>query len=175
MRAKKNPQPNTFKQIFVFFIIGQIALLSQILCRIILDLSLKNLTTVISIKPFEDQALGSFIAFSLSNIIGKALSYILNLKKNFKASNTTHGIIIYVVMQLTFIIVEAIIGTPLQNSYYVLFKGSWTGAISTLTVQNHTLYQICGTLSIITCGLVDSTICFVMDKYVIMKKTVQKE
>ena len=104
--------------------------------------------------------------------MAKTLSYILNLK-NFRSENSSRGLIIYTVMTFVFIVFESIVGTPFQNVLYRLFKGSWTGEISTATVNNASLYQLCGSLSIITTGLVDSVITFIMDKFVIMKPSVK--
>ena len=119
------------------------------------------------------QALGSLLAFLLSNIIAKVLSYILNRKKTFKAdNNVASSLAIYIVMVVLLIIVETIIGTPLQNWIYALLGGTYEGqSLTTATVSDQVLYQICGTLSPMLYGIGDCVIVFLMDKYVIMKRS----
>jgi putative flippase GtrA len=145
----------------------------MLLSRLILDLLLKNLTTPVNIVPFPPQALGSFLAFLVSNILCKTVAYILNRKKTFRAdSNAVFGAVVYIVMVVVLIVVETIVGTPLQNEFYILFGGKWTGdALNTSSVLKPTMYQLCGSLSIISCGLVDSLIVFLMEKFVIMKSS----
>ena len=163
----------TAKQIIYFTIIGQISLFTMLISRLIFDLLLKNLTNQVNINPFPPQALGSFLAFLISNILCKTVSYILNRKKTFNAdSNAIFGAVVYTVMVILLIVVETIIGTPVQNWYYKLFGGKWTGsALNTASVLRPALYQVCGSLTIITCGIVDSTIVFFMEKFVIMKSS----
>ena len=163
----------TAKQIIYFTIVGQISLLTMLITRLVLDLLLKNLTNQVNIQPFPPQALGSFLAFLISNIACKTVAYILNRKKTFKAdSNAIFGAVVYTVMVILLIVVETIIGTPVQNWYYTLFGGKWTGsALNTASVLKPALYQVCGSLAIITCGIVDSAIVFFMEKFVIMKSS----
>ncbi len=163
----------TARQIIYFSIVGQISLFTMLISRLILDLLLKNLTNQVNIQPFPPQALGSFLAFLVSNIACKTVAYILNRKKTFKAdSNAIFGAVVYTVMVVLLIVVETIVGTPIQNWYYKLFGGQWTGeALNTASVLKPALYQVCGSLAIITCGIIDSVIVFFMEKFVIMKSS----
>ena len=163
----------TARQILLFTLFGQAALLSQILSRLALDLLLKNLTNPVTIAPFPSQALGSFLAFFGSNVICKTVAYILNRRTTFHAdNNAVFGAVVYAVMVVILIVIETIAGTPVQNAFYRLFNGQWTGnALSTSTALKPGLYQLCGTLSIMACGIVDSIIVFFMDKFVIMKSS----
>ena len=162
---------NTARQVIYFSIVGQVSLYAMLISRLILDLLMKNLTTPVNIAPFPSQALGSFLAFLISNILCKTVAYILNRKKTFRSdSNAVFSVVVYVVMVVALIVVETIVGTPLQNEFYILFGGKWAGnALNTSSVLKPTMYQLCGSLAIISCGLVDSIIVFLVEKYVIMK------
>jgi len=162
---------NTARQVLYFSIVGQLSLYAMLLSRVILDLMMKNLTTPVNIAPFPPQALGSFLAFLVSNILCKTVAYILNKKKTFRSdSKAMSGVVIYIVMVVALIVAETIVGTPIQNEFYILFGGKWTGdALNTASVLKPTMYQLCGSLSIIACGVVDSAIVFLVEKFVIMK------
>jgi len=164
---------NTIRQVLFFIVIGQTALLAQILSRIGVDIMLRSLDGTVSIPPFPEQPVGSFMAFLVSNIIAKVLSYILNRKKTFRATgNAVPGAVIYTILVVVLIVVETIVGTPMQNFFYILFHGTFSGnAPTTATVLDPGLYQLCGTLSVLTCGLMDSIIVFLMSKYVIMRSS----
>ena len=98
----------TAKQIIYFSIVGQIALFTMLISRLIFDLLLKNLTNQVNINPFPPQALGSFLAFLISNIACKTVAYILNRKKTFKAdSNAIFGAVVYTVMVVLLIVVAS--------------------------------------------------------------------
>jgi putative flippase GtrA len=160
-------------QVFLFFILSSLAGCAQYVSRFLFDIWFKGLDSIVSIWPFGKQALGSLLAFLLSNIIAKVLSYILNRKKTFKAdNNVASSLAIYIVMVVLLIIVETIIGTPLQNWIYALLGGTYEGqSLTTATVSDQVLYQICGTLSPMLYGIGDCVIVFLMDKYVIMKRS----
>ena len=162
---------NTARQMISFTIVGQLSLYTMLISRVILDLLMKSLTTPVNIAPFPPQALGSFLAFLISNILCKTVAYILNRKKTFRSdSNAVFSIVVYTVMVVVLIVAETIVGTPLQNEFYILFGGKWTGdALNTSSVLKPTMYQLCGSLSIIACGLVDSIIVFLVEKFAIMK------
>ncbi len=148
------------------------ALIAQLLSRLICDLAFQNLTTIISLPPFPEQALGSFLAFLVSNIIAKALSFILNRKNTFKASNNlAFSVTVYIIMVVVLILAETAIGTPLQNGLYMLFGGTFNGAHTTSAANSLALYQTCGTISQLIYGIADAVIVFFMDKYVIMRNT----
>lgn len=157
------------RQVVFFLLFSFFALIAQLLSRIICDMAFQNLTLTVSLPPFPEQALGSLFAFLISNIIAKALSFILNRKNTFKASNNlAFSITIYVIMVVILIVVETAIGTPLQNGLYMLFGGTFDGAHTTSAANSPTLYQICGTISQLIYGIADAVIVFFMDKYVIM-------
>ncbi len=159
-------------QFALFVQFSFVALLAQVLSRILCDLLFAPLNRTVVIPPFPEQALGSFLAFAVSNIIAKALSYFMNRKKTFGAGNNlTVSIILYIVLVVALIIIETVIGTPIQNMLYRWFGGGWTGdALTTASVTDGTLYQICGTLSQMLYGIGDGLIVFAADKYVIMRK-----
>ncbi len=158
-------------QVVWFLIFGLICLLAQLGSRAICDLAFQNLTTTVNIWPFSSQSLGSFLAFLISNIIAKAISFITNRKKTFKARGNVYiSIVIYVVVVIALIIIETIIGTPIQNGLYTLFGGTYVGdALSTSTVNSQGLYQTCGIISQMLYGIGDAIIIFFLDKYLIMK------
>ncbi len=159
------------RQVVFFLFFSFFAMIAQLLSRIICDLAFQNLITIISLPPFPEQALGSFLAFLVSNIIAKALSFILNRKNTFKASNNlAFSVTVYVIMVVVLILVETAIGTPLQNGLYMLFGGTFDGAHTTSAANSPALYQACGTISQLIYGIADAVIVFFMDKYVIMRK-----
>lgn len=161
------------RQIALFLVFSFAALCSQLLSRLILDLALKNVSQSVSIWPFQQQALGSLLAFLVSNIIAKTVSYITNRKKTFAAdNNVSASVVIYIVTVTVLIIVETVIGTPIQNWLYLLFGGTYAGAqLTTANAAVPWLYQLCGTLSQMLYGIGDMVIIFVMDKYVIMARS----
>lgn len=167
----------SIKQVILFMLFSSIAAVTQLASRAIIDILLRGLTQMIEVWPFGKQALGSFIAFLVSNIIAKVVSYVTNRKTTFKANNNkVRSAVIYTIMVVLLIIIETIIGTPLQNGIYGLLGGTYEGPVlSTATVNNVTLYQICGMLSQAIYGLGDGIIVFFMDKYVIMRNDEKKD
>lgn len=162
---------NTARQILLFTLFSQAAFLTQILARLLLDVLLKTLTQPVHIPPFPAQALGSLIAFFASNVAAKTVAYVLNRRTTFHATtNAASSAVIYAVMVIILVLAETAAGTPLQNAFYRLFKGPWTGdVLTTASASKPALYQLCGSLAVIACGLADSVIIFVMDKFVIMR------
>ena len=158
-------------QLILFVAFSSIAAIAQLGSRVIIDLLLKNLTQTVEIWPFGKQALGSFIAFLVSNIIAKVISYVTNRKTTFKATNNAvSSAVIYTVMVVALIIIETIIGTPLQNGLYGLLGGEFSGAeLTTNSALSPSLYQICGVGAQAIYGFFDGIIVFLMDKYVIMR------
>ena len=158
-------------QLILFVAFSSIAAIAQLGSRVIIDLLLKNLTQTVEIWPFGKQALGSFIAFLVSNIIAKVISYVTNRKTTFKATNNAvSSAVIYTVMVVALIIIETIIGTPLQNGLYGLLGGEFSGVeLTTNSALSPSLYQICGVAAQAIYGFFDGIIVFLMDKYVIMR------
>ncbi len=160
-------------QVVWFLVFGLAALAVQLGSRIICDIAFQNMERTVSIWPFPTQTLGSFLAFLISNTLAKAISYITNRKKTFGANNNLcFSVVIYVLLVVALILVETIIGTPLQNGLYLLFGGNFTGeALTTATALSSVWYQVCGVASQLLYGIGDAVIVFLMDKYLIMKKT----
>ena len=160
------------KEGILFYLYSSIAGFTQVMVHLILDLLLKNVTKPVEIWPFGRQALGTFIAFLISNIVGKTVSFIMNRKKTFEATNNvTLSAVGYFVMCVLLIIAESIVGAPLQNWCYRVLGGQVNGTeLSTLTAANGVLYQICAFISQGIYGTVDWIIVFFMDKYIFMRK-----
>ena len=177
IKNNKIMKNENLKQVVLFVFFSTAAALAQLSSRVIIDLILKNVNQTVNIWPFGEQAMGSFIAFLVSNIIAKVISYVTNRKTTFKANNNpVRSAIIYVIMVVALIIIETIIGTPLQNGIYGLLGGTFTGAqLTTATADNPTLYQICGIASQAIYGFGDGLIVFFMDKYVIMRNDEKKK
>lgn len=158
---------------FIFFnIVSFIATIVLLSSRLFLDLCFAPIDTIVDIWPFGTQALGSLLAFLISNTLSKLLSYIGNRKKTFTANNNLAiSVIIYIAVVLLLTLLETIIGTPIQNWLYELFGGTYTGIeLTTASVVDRQLYQVCGTLSPLIYGIGDMAIMFVLDKFVIMTK-----
>lgn len=160
-------------QVAWFLVFGLCALIAQLISRIICDIIFEDLVNTITIWPFPSQTLGSFLAFLISNIIAKVISYITNRKKTFQANNNVYlSIILYIILVIILIIVETIIGTPLQNALYTIVGGSFINATqATANASSQVLYQICGVVSQLIYGIGDAIIVFFMDKYLIMRKS----
>ena len=165
----------TKREVVYFMGFGFFALVAELLVRFVCDISLQNLDYMLEIWPFPEQALGSFLAFLLSNIVAKAISFVLNRKKTFKANNSAaKSLLIYISVCVVLLIIETIIGTPLQNKLYILFGGGYDELdFSTESALKPALYQLCGTLSQLIYCAGDSLIMFFMNKYVIMKRKEQ--
>ncbi|MCD7950309.1 MAG: hypothetical protein LUG12_08645 [Erysipelotrichaceae bacterium] len=158
-------------QVAWFLVFGLCALIAQLVSRIVCDIVFQNLENTITIWPFPSQTLGSFLAFLISNIIAKVISFVTNRKKTFEANNNIYfSIIVYVILVIVLIIVETIIGTPLQNAIYTLVGGTFNGAQATIAATSQVLYQTCGVVSQLIYGIGDAVIVFFMDKYLIMTK-----
>lgn len=160
-------------QVAWFLVFGLAALAVQLVSRVICDLVFQSMDGTVSVWPFPSQTLGSFLAFLISNILAKVVSYATNRKKTFQANNDLcFSVIVYVVLVVTLIVIETIIGTPIQNWLYTLLGGSFDAAKqATATAMSPGLYQVCGVASQLIYGIGDAVIVFFMDKYLIMKKT----
>ena len=160
------------KEAILFSLYSSVAGFTQVTVHLILDLLLKHIITPVNIWPFGRQALGTFIAFLISNLVGKTVSFIMNRKKTFEATgNVTLSAVGYFVMCVLLIIAESIVGAPIQNWCYRLLGGKVHGPVlSTLYAENGVLYQICGLISQAIYGTADWIIVFFMDKYVFMRK-----
>lgn len=160
-------------QVVWFLIFGLAALIVQLGSRIACDIAFQSMDSTVNIWPFPSQTLGSFLAFLISNTLAKVISYVTNRKKTFQANNNLClSVVIYIVLVVALIIVETVIGTPLQNGLYVLLGGTFAGTIqATASAQSQVLYQACGVTSQLLYGIGDAVIVFFMDKYLIMKKT----
>ncbi len=159
-------------QVVWFLIFGLAALICQLGSRIICDIAFQGMDSMVNIWPFPSQTLGSFLAFLISNTIAKVISYVTNRKKTFEANNNIYlSVILYIIVVTALIIIETIIGTPLQNGLYTLLGGSFESNIqATSAALSPVLYQTCGVASQMIYGIGDAVIIFFMDKYLIMKK-----
>ncbi|MCD7755656.1 MAG: hypothetical protein LUJ09_04900 [Firmicutes bacterium] len=160
-------------QVVWFLTFGLAALFAQLGSRILCDLAFQNMDGTVNIWPFPSQTLGSFLAFLISNMFAKVISYVTNRKKTFQANNNLRfSVIAYVVLVVALIIIETAIGTPLQNGLYTLLGGDFAGTTqATASAQSPGLYQVCGVASQLIYGIGDAIVVFFMDKYLIMKKT----
>lgn len=161
----------TQREFFLFMFYGTFALIAELLCRFFCDIGFQNLDTMLDIWPFPEQALGSFLAFLISNILAKTISFVFNRKKTFRANNSAvFSAVLYTIVCILLIVFETIIGTPLQNRLYILLGGRFTEVdFSSSAASNQHLYQWCGTFSQLIYCTADSVILFLMNKYVIMK------
>ncbi|MCD8005218.1 MAG: hypothetical protein LUE91_06140 [Oscillospiraceae bacterium] len=160
-------------QVVWFLIFGLAAMIAQLGSRIACDIAFQGMDSTVSIWPFPSQTLGSFLAFLISNTLAKVISYVTNRKKTFQANNNLcFSVIIYIVLVVALIVIETIIGTPMQNGLYVLLGGGFAGTVqATASAQSPVLYQACGVASQLIYGIGDAVIVFFMDKYLIMRKT----
>ncbi len=177
-RLKRYFQENPGKrEVFFYMIFTFLAFVCDLLTRFIFDMLLAGLDQVVTIWIFPPQALGTLIAFLLANIVAKVVSFILNRKTTFNANNNkAFSVITYIIMCVAFIIIETVIGAPLQNWLYTVFGGTHVGAaLTTSSVTNQGLYQFCGSLSQIIYGLADFVAAFFLDKYIIMRHKEEKD
>ncbi|MCD8211586.1 MAG: hypothetical protein LUC17_00985 [Oscillospiraceae bacterium] len=155
---------------FAFF--SLLAGIAQLIVRWVLDLVLRNLTTTVEIWPFPEQALGSLLAFLISNVVAKAMSYAINRTQTFQADNDLRvSVVLYTILTIIVIALETIVGVPLQNWCYEIMGGTFTSAHHmTTTAAQLGLYQVAGTISVCIYNFFGGIVVFVMDKFLIMRK-----
>ncbi len=151
----------TLMQAILFMVFSLLAFVSQLAIQAIFDAALKSVDQVVSIWPFEPQALGTFISFLIANIAAKVISFVMNRKKTFNANNNKiFSAVTYTIMVVVLIIVETIIGTPLGDALN--------------NASNGVLGGWAYTLSMIMYSAADFVIVFLMDKFVIMRHKEEK-
>ena len=161
-KKEKSEGEKTVVQAILFTLLSMVAFVSQIILVNVIPLIYKD-TTPISAWIFGEQARNAFVAFLISNTAAKIISYVLNRKKTFAAvNNLTFSIVTYVIMCVTLIIVETLIGEPLAKAYFKLFGGK-------------VKIDICRTISMITYSMLDFVIVFLMEKFVIMNDKLFKK
>ncbi len=170
---KKYFANNPNKREVIFYIIFTfLAFVCDLLTRLVVDIALVDMDQIVKIWIFPPQAQGTLIAFLMANIVAKVVGFILNRKKTFRANNNRwFSIITYVIMSVSFIIIETIIGAPIQNGLYRAMGGAYKGAaLTTASAIDAGLYQFCGTLSQIIYGICDFVAAFFLEKHIIMKR-----
>ena len=161
-KKEKTEGEKTVVQAILFTLLSMVAFVSQIILVNVIPLIYKD-TTPISAWIFGEQARNAFVAFLISNTAAKIISYVLTRKKTFAAvNNLTFSIVTYVIMCVTLIIVETLIGEPLAKAYFKLFGGK-------------VKIDICRTISMITYSMLDFVIVFLMEKFVIMNDKLFKK
>ena len=161
-KKEKTEGEKTVVQAILFTLLSMVAFVSQLILVNVIPLIYKD-TTPISAWIFGEQARNAFVAFLISNTAAKVISYVLNRKKTFAAvNNLTFSIVTYVIMCVTLIIVETLIGEPLAKAYFKLFGGK-------------VKIDICRTISMITYSMFDFVIVFLMEKFVIMNDKLFKK
>ena len=161
-KKEKSEGEKTVVQAILFTLLSMVAFVSQIILVNVIPLIYKD-TTPISAWIFGEQARNAFVAFLISNTAAKVISYVLNRKKTFAAvNNLTFSIVTYVIMCVTLIIVETLIGEPLAKAYFKLFGGK-------------VKIEVCRTISMITYSMLDFVIVFLMEKFVIMNDKLFKK
>lgn len=161
-KKEKTEGEKTVVQAILFTLLSMVAFVSQLILVNVIPLIYKD-TTPISAWIFGEQARNAFVAFLISNTAAKVISYVLNRKKTFAAvNNLTFSIVTYVIMCVTLIIVETLIGEPLAKAYFKLFGGK-------------VKIDICRTISMITYSMLDFVIVFLMEKFVIMNDKLFKK
>lgn len=161
-KKEKSEGEKTVVQAILFTLLSMVAFVSQLILVNVIPLIYKD-TTPISAWIFGEQARNAFVAFLISNTAAKVISYVLNRKKTFAAvNNLAFSIVAYVVMCVTLIIVETLIGEPLAEAYFKLFG-------------EKVKIEICRTISMITYSMLDFVIVFLMEKFVIMNDKLFKK
>ncbi len=160
------------REVFLYIIFTFIAFVCDLLTRFVFDMLLKGYNDVVEIWMFPPQAIGTLIAFLMANIVAKVVSFIFNRKTTFNANNSKlFSIISYTIMCIVFIIIETIVGAPIQNQLYIWMGGAYNGTtLTTASVLNQGMYQLCGSLSQMIYGICDFVAAFFLDKYIIMKR-----
>jgi len=120
-------------------------------------------TQVLSFWIFKNYTLAAFISFLVANTLAKIISYILNRKKTFNAvNNLAFSMTVYVIMCVTLIIVETLIGEPLAKAY------------ASISPETAWLQEWSPTMSMITYSIADFLIVFIMEKFIIMNDNLFK-
>ena len=167
---ENNPQK---REVILYMLFTFLAFVCDLITRLVCDLALSGMNETVKIWIFPEQAKGTLLAFLTANVVAKVVSFILNRKKTFQANNSrVFSVVSYMIMSIVFIIIETIIGAPLQNSIYKAVGGTYTGSVlTTSTALRGGLYQFCGTCSQVIYGLCDFVAAFFLEKYIIMKRT----
>ncbi len=160
-KSDKNGKKNFIQ--FVWFIFMSIfAFVAQILIvqfgdDLLILCGVDGQTTFVA-WIFGEYTVPTFVAFLTGNIVAKVLSYILNRKKTFAATNNlAFSFSVYVIMCVVLIIVETLIGPILSDAY--------ANAIPAISGAAETI-------SVFTYSLIDFLIVFFMEKYVIMNNKI---
>ena len=166
--AEEKKQKSTFVQLILFIIMSLAAFVVQFLIVQFGPAGLKLCGVDDAQKMdfwiFKGYTLAAFISFLVANTLAKIISYILNRKKTFNAvNNLVFSMTVYVIMCVTLIIVETIIGEPLAKAYANLFK------------NNAAIAEWAPTMSMITYSIADFIIVFLMEKFVIMNDNLFKK
>ena len=166
--AEEKKQKSTFIQFILFIIMSLAAFVVQFLIVQFGPAGLKLCGVDDAQKMdfwiFKGYTLAAFISFLVANTLAKIISYILNRKKTFNAvNNLVFSMTVYVIMCVTLIIVETIIGEPLANAYANLFA------------NNPAVAEWAPTMSMITYSIADFLIVFLMEKFVIMNDNLFKK
>ena len=124
---KENKQKSTFVQFLLFIVMSLAAFAVQFAIVQFGPAGLKLCGVDDTLKMdfwiFKGYTLAAFISFLVANTLAKIISYILNRKKTFNAvNNLVFSMTVYVIMCVTLIIVETLIGEPLANAYANLFE-----------------------------------------------------
>ncbi len=166
--AEEKKQKSTFIQFILFIIMSLAAFVVQFLIVQFGPAGLKLCGVDDAQKMdfwiFKGYTLAAFISFLVANTLAKIISYILNRKKTFNAvNNLVFSMTVYVIMCVTLIIVETIIGEPLAKAYANLFA------------NNPAVAEWAPTMSMITYSIADFLIVFLMEKFVIMNDNLFKK
>ncbi len=166
--AEEKKQKSTFVQLILFIVMSLAAFVVQFLIVQFGPAGLKLCGVDDAQKMdfwiFKGYTLAAFISFLVANTLAKIISYILNRKKTFNAvNNLVFSMTVYVIMCVTLIIVETIIGEPLAKAYANLFK------------NNAAIAEWAPTMSMITYSIADFVIVFLMEKFVIMNDNLFKK
>ena len=165
---KENKQKSTFVQFLLFIVMSLAAFAVQFEIVQFGPAGLKLCGVDDTLKMdfwiFKGYTLAAFISFLVANTLAKIISYILNRKKTFNAvNNLVFSMTVYVIMCVTLIIVETLIGEPLANAYANLFE------------SNPAIAEWAPTMSMITYSIADFLIVFLMEKFVIMNDNLFKK
>lgn len=158
------------RQMVLFFLFSIICGASQFVTNMVFKYALEAVPELGTAHPFHwfvfnHPSTGDFIGFLLGAIIGQVMTFILNRKKTFKATNNVViAAIAYAITAILIIILQTYLGGVVSTACTDAYKAANAGADPTGFISF--LITITGMLA---GGLTALVLCFLANKFFIMR------
>lgn len=158
------------RQMVLFFLFSIICGASQFVTNMVFKYALEAVPELGTAHPFHwfvfnHPSTGDFIGFLLGAIIGQVMTFILNRKKTFKATNNVViAAIAYAITAILIIILQTYLGGVVSTACTDAYKAANAGADPTGFISF--LITITGMLA---GGITALVLCFLANKFFIMR------